>query len=293
MIDRTRPLLPLPFDIRMVPSLGSPPDVRCQVRVIDTPNLRPTQGTPSRFDTVMVRANAAPDTATGFATITDVALDSAGHILAVDARGRRLIIPDQSGQVQGVLGPGGAGPGESRVPYLATVAANGTVAVLDETVNRLTLFDRQLQFVRTVPLPGYLSASSMLAVGDELRVAGTLNLPGGENKANHALSFDGAYLRSFGQLVDAATPVCERQSAAGFWLRLGRVGCGAASAHPTWSTAMPWTAPLNCEAGGRTTSCPPRSRPSGSRSPNHARSSWRRLRSREPSRSRSCRTACG
>lgn len=206
MINRTRPLLPLPFVIGLVLSLGSPPDLRGQVRVIDTPQLRPRQGTPGRFDTVMVRANAAPDTATEFATITDVVLDSAGHILAVDARGRRLIILDLSGQVQGVLGRGGAGPGEFRFPYLATVAANGTVVVLDETVNRLTLFDRQLQFVRTVPLPGYLSASSMLAVGDELFVAGTLNLPGAENKAIHALSFDGAYLRSFGRLVDAANP---------------------------------------------------------------------------------------
>ena len=206
MIGRTKSLALLPLAAGLVLSVGWPADLGGQVRVIDSPNLQPRQGTPGRFDTVWVRANAAPDTATEYATITDVVFDSSGNILAVDARGRRLIILDTTGQARGVLGRGGAGPGEFRFPYLATVTANGTVVVLDEALNRLTLFDRNLQFVRTVALPGYLRASSMLAVGDQVFVTGTLNIPGAENRAIHALSLDGAHVRSFGRLVEAANP---------------------------------------------------------------------------------------
>ena len=180
--------------------------VEGQVRLIEVPNLRPRPSTPGRFDTVMVRANASPDTAAEVSIVTDVVLDSAGHILAVDARGRRLIVMDTAGRVQGTLGRAGAGPGEFRFPYLATVTAGGTVVVLDETLSRLSLFDSRLQFIRTVPLPGYVRASSLLALGDRIFISGTLNVAGAQDKAIHALSIDGTYLGSFGTLVDAANP---------------------------------------------------------------------------------------
>ncbi len=206
MTTSARPLLRLSSVIALSLSFVSAAEVCGQVRVIDTPNLLPRAGTPGRFDTVVVRANAAPDTATDLAIITDVVVDSAGRILAVDARGQRLVILDAAGQEHGVIGRGGAGPGEFRFPYLATVTGDGTVVVFDQAVNRLTLFDRQLLLARTVALPGHLRASSMLAVGDQLLVAGVWNVPGAQDRAIHALSLDGTYLRSCGRLVDAAYP---------------------------------------------------------------------------------------
>lgn len=193
----------------------APAVLAAQARVIDVPNTRPRAGTPGRFDTLMLRPNAAPDSATETATVTDVVVGGAGHFLAVDARGRRLIVFDSSGRLQAVLGRAGAGPGEYRFPYLAAVTEDGAFVVLDETLARLTLYDRELRFERTIALPGHLNASSMIVIGSEIFVAGTLMLQAAEGKAIHVLSLEGEYLRSFGRLVETASPSVRRSIGGG------------------------------------------------------------------------------
>ena len=189
--------------------VSQPVRLAAQRRVVEVRNLRPVAGTPGRFDTLMIRENAAPDSARDFAVLTDVAVDSSGRILAVDTEGRRVIVLDRQGQGRGVVGRGGEGPGEFRLPYLVAVGADGAVIVLDHRTLRLTYYDRDLGLVRTALLPSYLHATSMVAVGNELFIAGTLEAAGAEGKAIHVLTREGQYLRSFGRSVEAANPLAQ------------------------------------------------------------------------------------
>lgn len=190
-----------------VSALALPGRVVGQARVTEVRNLRPVPGAPGRFDTVMIRHNAAPDSARDFAVVVDVAVINGGRVLAVDIEGRRLIVLDQQGQVQGVVGRGGEGPGEFRLPTRLAVATDGTVIVLDPRNLRLTHFDQDLRLIRTAALPGPIHATAMIVLANELFIAGTLDVAGAEGKAIHVLTPDGRYLRSFGRLPEAANPL--------------------------------------------------------------------------------------
>jgi hypothetical protein len=195
--------------VLLAPALSRPLPLAGQGTVVEVRNLRPVPGTPGRFDTLLIRENIAPDSARDYAAVTDVAADSGGHILAVDVAGRRIIVLDRDGRSQGALGRAGDGPGEFRLPALLAVDAEGTVIVLDVRTNRLTYFDRDLRFARSVLLQGILDGTSMVAIGTELFVAGRIDLPEAQGKVIHVFSRDGRYQRSFGRLVEAASPMAQ------------------------------------------------------------------------------------
>jgi hypothetical protein len=195
--------------LSLLACLAHPGPLTGQARLIQTPNLRPVAGTPGRFDTLMIRETAALDTTGALPTITDVAMDGAGRILAVDVAGQRILVLDRRGRVVRSIGRSGDGPGEFRLPYLLAALDSGDVVVLDLRALRLTRFDRDSRLVRTASLPGFLHATSMLALGDELYVAGALRVAGAEGKAIHVFSLDGLHQRSFGQLVQAVVPAAQ------------------------------------------------------------------------------------
>jgi hypothetical protein len=188
--------------------LAVPAALKGQASVIHTRNVPPVAGTPGRFDTLLLRESEALDSAGAVPTITDAAMDGAGRIMAVDLAGQRILVLDQRGQLVGSLGRSGDGPGEFRMPSLLAVLDGGGFVVLDVRTMRLTRFDRDLRLVGTGSVPS-LHPTAMLALGEELFIAGALRVTGAEGKAIHVFSLDGRHLRSFGRLVEAAVPAAQ------------------------------------------------------------------------------------
>jgi hypothetical protein len=95
----------------------------------------------------------------------DVAEGPGGVIYVGDQAANRIIVFDEAGAVQRVIGRAGEGPGEFRLISAMSTGADGSLYVWDARLRRLTHFATDGRFVSQVVVPGGPSAGMTVAAG--------------------------------------------------------------------------------------------------------------------------------
>jgi len=147
-----------------------------------------------------------------FGGIVDVAIDSAGRILVVDHVDQVVRIFDSQGRKAGVMGGPGEGPGEFRLPYRIAIAPDGMVYVFDQYQGRLSEFDRELRFIRSLLLQPTLTAADLAVTADAIVMTGIDRLSRTDARVIHVFGrSDGVRQRAFGRLLPARSPEVARE----------------------------------------------------------------------------------
>jgi sugar lactone lactonase YvrE len=148
-----------------------------------------------------------------FTSASDLAIDSSGNVLVVDAGyigfGARVQKFNSSGTYQSQFGKQGTGNGEFKSPEAITVDSEGNILVADTGNNRYQEFNSAGEFVRKVGSSGtgngQFSAPRGIAVDSEGRVwvtdSGNNRLQRFSSKGAYQTQF-GAYGPNDGQLVE-------------------------------------------------------------------------------------------
>jgi len=78
-----------------------------------------------------------------------MAVDSKDNLLVVDHSGRHVLIFNQNGAHIGNIGAGGRGPGEFEQPVGVFVSSTGEIYVSDNSVRRVSVFDKNYRYIRS------------------------------------------------------------------------------------------------------------------------------------------------
>lgn len=106
--------------------------------------------TPVRWDTLWYRRGSEQDTSLLMPTMI-VADRRAVYALDIGAP-RVVAFRTGNGRVEWMVGHTGGGPGEFRGPNWITLGPNGSIGVLDGRNNRLSMFQPDGSFARSIPL---------------------------------------------------------------------------------------------------------------------------------------------
>ncbi len=109
----------------------------------------------------------AGDSVVRFSTIAGAAIASSGDFFVADPKSRRIIQLLAAGTPVREIGASGSGPGEFMAP-VAVAAGESLVAVYDQVLARLSLFDTAGRFLASAPAPSSIGIGSMLLSGDSL-----------------------------------------------------------------------------------------------------------------------------
>jgi hypothetical protein len=189
----------------LVASLWAPPAAG-QGRTMVLPNLKPQPRPGPRLDTLWVVGGAEDRGGVSFGRTMAVAIDSSGRILVADDLEQTIHVLDQQGKRITKIGRKGDGPGEFRLPYRLSVAPDGRVYVYDLYQGRLSEFDADLKFVRSLLLQPMLTVNHLHAGDSILTLSGTERTAGRSRAVLHQFArANGARTRSFGELLPAKT----------------------------------------------------------------------------------------
>ncbi|MGE0351857.1 MAG: 6-bladed beta-propeller [Gemmatimonadales bacterium] len=137
------------------------------IRIVDAPGADvPLPWTLTEFR----RLGGADSGAAAFsgADPQTVGVDSLGRIYVLDTGAHRVAVFDSSGTVLRVMGRQGGGPGEMQFPGVISVAADGTVDVLDYGKSAIVRFGPAGEILPQVPLTGGFPQGQVLHQGDTL-----------------------------------------------------------------------------------------------------------------------------
>jgi hypothetical protein len=95
-----------------------------------------------------------------------VGADAAGNLYVLDRSAHRVVVFDSTGTALATLGRAGGGPGEIQRPFGLSVAADGTVGVVDLGKQALVRFDAAGQALPQEPFPpGYRGGGLRMVPG--------------------------------------------------------------------------------------------------------------------------------
>ncbi len=128
------------------------------------------------------------------------------RVVARDRRGRVVIalsgrapqVYDSTGKFLRVLGDIGAGPGEFKLVDAIEPGEGDSLLVYDSALQRTSLFDPGLQFVRSWPREVRLAFNALGLTGSISVVAGLVQSPERFGQPLHLVGRDGKVRRSFG-----------------------------------------------------------------------------------------------
>ncbi|GIW52755.1 MAG: hypothetical protein KatS3mg081_2110 [Gemmatimonadales bacterium] len=184
-------------------------------------------------DTVRIRGDTPACSSCRLTVTPLVVLGSPGdtvgpdlqYWVAADSRGRYYVAPtiglgqvavyDSTGRLLGLLGRRGQGPGEFEHAGPVKVGPDDSLFVFDHSLNRLTVFDRDLKVARTQLLPVW-PRNVLIRRSGEMVMQAMVPTPDRIGFPLHLVSRDGRILASYG----AERPVVSRRHTAAQWPEL-------------------------------------------------------------------------
>ncbi len=100
-----------------------------------------------------------------FGSVLDVALGPDGQVLVVDATAPMIRLFDRNGRILWSGGRPGAGPGEYRLPIRARLLADGSIIVVDMTLQRITHLGPDRAVRQAVPIGRFASTATIARDG--------------------------------------------------------------------------------------------------------------------------------
>ncbi|MBL0178578.1 MAG: 6-bladed beta-propeller [Gemmatimonadetes bacterium] len=113
---------------------------------------------PRRRTTALGKSGDAP--LIGLAAVA--APGPGGRVYVLDQLTQSIYVYSAAGTPERVIGRSGQGPGEFKMAFAFDVAADGRLAVLDDGLRRVTLFDAKDAVITTQPLGGYAAFGIVL-----------------------------------------------------------------------------------------------------------------------------------
>lgn len=142
-----------------------------------------------------------------------------GSVYVVDDAAARILSYDAEGRHRWTVGRRGRGPGEFRIPYRIAVRRDGSVFIFDMGTSEVTVLSSAGTFVDRYRLPfPLMQVDNLVALDDELLIAGTTADPTGSGKGIHRFHIERPVLRyagSFGLLPVARDPMVLQMWGAG------------------------------------------------------------------------------
>ena len=138
------------------------------------------------------------------------------QLVIVDGIQRNLKVLDPRGRVVRTVGRAGFGPGEYQMPFAATEWRGDTVAILDRERMQVALLDSDLEFVRSIMLPGVRATGVHWLARENAVLVPMERTAEGERISIHTLHL----FTPTGELVRSAQPLLEFQPGEGTFRRL-------------------------------------------------------------------------
>ena len=143
----------------------------------------------------------------GFSIVSDIELDSLGHLLVVDSRKSRVCVLTQSGGYVATLGHGSPAVGGLSLPIAVSVAPDSDIFVYDAGSANVVEFNKNYAFVRTIRTSKVIgNVRSFVVSRDRIYVSGVGQDPDLRGHTVHTFArATGTYLFSFGLLAPTST----------------------------------------------------------------------------------------